>query len=79
MQTDTVDFRSMGIDHLLVDESHQFKNLMFTTRHQRVAGLGNTTGSQKALNLYFALRDIQKRSGKIWEPPFYPAQPYLTP
>jgi N12 class adenine-specific DNA methylase len=64
MQTDTVDFRSMGIDHLLVDESHQFKNLMFTTRHQRVAGLGNTTGSQKALNLYFALRDIQKRSGK---------------
>ncbi|ERI62490.1 hypothetical protein HMPREF1551_01863, partial [Capnocytophaga sp. oral taxon 863 str. F0517] len=25
---DTVDFKMMGIDHLLVDESHKFKNLM---------------------------------------------------
>ena len=36
---DTVDFRLMGIDHLYVDESHRFKNLTFTTRHDRVAGL----------------------------------------
>ena len=60
----TVDFRSMGIDHIFVDESHQFKNLAFTTRHQRVAGLGNTTGSARALNLLFAIRDIQKRTGR---------------
>lgn len=52
------------IDHLLVDESHQFKNLMFTTRHDRVAGLGNPEGSQRALNMLFALRTIQERSGK---------------
>ena len=38
---DVVDFKMMGIDHLFVDESHQFKNLMFNTRHDRVAGLGN--------------------------------------
>lgn len=61
---DTVDFRSMGIDHIFVDESHQFKNLMFSTRHNRVAGLGNPDGSQRALNLYFAIRDIQKRTGR---------------
>ncbi len=30
----------MGIDHLFVDESHNFKNLMFNTRHSRVSGLG---------------------------------------
>ena len=54
----------MGIDHLLVDESHKFKNLMFNTRHDRVAGLGNSQGSQKALNLLFALRTIQERTGK---------------
>ena len=59
-----VDFKMMGIDHLLVDESHQFKNLMFTTRHDRVAGLGNPEGSQRALNMLFALRTIQERSGK---------------
>ncbi len=59
---DVVDFRMMGIDHLFVDESHQFKNLMFNTRHSRVAGLGNVDGSQKAMNLLFAIRTIQQRT-----------------
>lgn len=61
---DVVDFKKMGIDHLFVDESHKFKNLMFNTRHERVAGLGNVQGSQKALNLLFAIRTIQERTGK---------------
>ena len=61
---DVVDFKQMGIDHLFVDESHQFKNLTFNTRHDRVAGLGNSEGSQKALNLLFAIRTIQERTGK---------------
>ena len=61
---DVADFAQMGIDHIFVDESHQFKNLMFNTRHDRVAGLGNSEGSQKALNLLFAIRTIQERSGK---------------
>ena len=61
---DVVDFRQMGIDHLFIDESHQFKNLTFNTRHDRVAGLGNSEGSQKALNLLFAIRTIQERTGK---------------
>ena len=59
-----VDFKQMGIDHIFVDESHQFKNLMFNTRHNRVAGLGNSDGSQRALNLLYAIRTIQKRTGK---------------
>lgn len=61
---DTVDFHSMGIDHIFVDESHIFKNLMFQTRHTRVAGIGNTKGSQRAMNLLFAIRDIQHRTGR---------------
>lgn len=61
---DVVDFKQMGIDHLFVDESHKFKNLMFTTRHDRVAGLGSQDGSQKATNMLFALRTIQERTGK---------------
>ena len=61
---DVVDFRQMGIDHIFIDESHQFKNLTFNTRHDRVAGLGNSEGSQKALNLLFAIRTIQERTGK---------------
>ena len=61
---DIVDFKQMGIDHIFVDESHQFKNLMFNTRHDRVAGLGNSEGSQRALNLLYAIRTIQERTGK---------------
>ena len=61
---DVADFKQMGIDHIFIDESHQFKNLTFNTRHDRVAGLGNSEGSQKALNMLFAIRTIQERTGK---------------
>ncbi len=44
--------------------SHSHKNLMFQTRHSRVAGIGNIQGSQKSMNLLFAIRDIQHRTGR---------------
>ncbi len=56
-----INFKDLGIDHLFVDESHKFKNLTFTTRHDRVAGLGNMEGSQKALNMLFAVRTLQEK------------------
>ena len=59
-----VDFKQMGIDHIFVDESQCFKNLMFNTRHDRVAGLGNSEGSQRSLNLLYAIRTIQERNGR---------------
>jgi Helicase conserved C-terminal domain. len=61
---DVPDLKSMGIDHLFVDESHCFKNLMFTTRHARVAGLGNPEGSQRAENLLTGIRTIQDQKNK---------------
>lgn len=61
---DVSDFEMMGIDHIFVDESHMFKNLGFTTRHNRVAGLGNSEGSKRAFNLLMAIRTIQKRTGR---------------
>jgi len=57
-----VDFGLLGIDHIFVDESHIFKNLQFTTRHDRVAGIGNPEGSKRAFNLLMAIRTIQKRT-----------------
>jgi len=56
-----IDFQQMNVDHLFIDESHQFKNLTFTTRHTRVAGLGNQEGSMKALNMLFAVRTLQQQ------------------
>ena len=35
---------------------------MFQTKHTRVAGLGNTEGSQRATNLLLAIRHIQKNT-----------------
>ena len=61
---DVVDFYMLGIDHIFVDESHQFKNLGFSTRHDRVAGMGNTEGSKRAFNLLMAIRTIQNRTGR---------------
>ena len=61
---DVIDFGEMGIDHIFVDESHNFKNLEFQTCHTRVAGLGNTAGSKRAFNLLMAIRDIQFRTGR---------------
>ena len=61
---DFIDFGLLGIDHIFVDESHQFKNLGFATRHDRVAGMGNTEGSKRAFNLLMAIRTIQKRTGR---------------
>jgi len=64
-RTDKVmDFSDMCIDHIFVDESHYFKNLGFETRHERVAGIGNTEGSKKAFRLLTAIRDIQYRTGR---------------
>lgn len=56
-----ITFLDLNVDHLFIDESHKFKNLTFTTRHSRVAGLGNMLGSQKALNMLFAIRTLQER------------------
>ena len=61
---DVADFDELGIDHIFVDESHQFKNLGFVTRHDRVAGLGNVEGSQRAFNMLMAIRTIQRKTGR---------------
>ena len=37
---------------------------MRNLRHDRVAGLGNSEGSQRALNLLYTIRTIQQRNGK---------------
>lgn len=55
----TLSFDKLGIDFLLVDESHKFKNIMYTTRHNRVAGLNNSDGTNRNDNMLFALRTIQ--------------------
>lgn len=56
-------FKEIGIDHLFVDESQQFKNLVYTTRINRVAGLGKQDGSKRAYNMLIAARTLQALHG----------------
>lgn len=63
--TQIIDFENMGFDHLFVDESQEFKNLMYTTRHRHISGLGNPKGSQRAYNLLIACRTIQRKLGDV--------------
>ncbi|SCM69906.1 conserved hypothetical protein [uncultured Desulfovibrio sp.] len=56
-----VDFGDLGVDALFVDESHEFKNLSYTTT-MNVSGLGNITGSAKALDMFIKCRYLQKKN-----------------
>lgn len=47
---DVVTFEQLGVDSLMIDEAHEFKNLAVTTKMQNVAGI-STSESQKATDL----------------------------
>lgn len=63
-KTQLLDFSDFGIDCLVVDESHMFKNLKFATV-KNIKGLGNTTGSQKAMDLYQKTTWLNDNNKKI--------------
>ena len=56
-------FEEMGIDDLTVDESHEFKNLAYSSRLQGVSGMGNKAGSGKAMDLNMKVRSLHDRQG----------------
>lgn len=60
---DAVSFEELGIDSLVVDEAHEFKNLFYATSMTRVGGLGNTEGSGKAFDLFMKTRYLQHLNG----------------
>lgn len=55
-----VDFSDLGVDALFIDESHEFKNLSYQTT-MNVSGLGNISGSAKALDLFIKCRYLQRQ------------------
>lgn len=58
-----ITFDELGVDALVVDEAHEFKNLGFSTSMTRVAGLGNSAGSQKASDMYMKSQLVLERTG----------------
>ncbi|MGK9200482.1 PLxRFG domain-containing protein [Sinorhizobium meliloti] len=60
---DGLTFDELGVDDLTVDEAHEFKNLAYSTSMQRVAGLGNAAGSQRAADLYMKTQFVLEKTG----------------
>lgn len=48
---DMISWEMLGVDSLVVDEAHNFKNLPYKTLRRNVRGLGPANGSQKAFDL----------------------------
>jgi N12 class adenine-specific DNA methylase/predicted RNA methylase len=58
-------FDELGVDSLVVDEAHLFKNLQIVTGMSRVSGLGNLAGSDMAFDLFAKCRYLQmKQEGR---------------
>lgn len=62
--TDTITWDEMGIDMLVVDELHMFKNLFFHSKMTRIAGLPNSD-SQRAFDMFVKVRDLMQRGGRF--------------
>ncbi len=56
-----ITFDELGVDAVLVDEAHLFKNLQITTSMSRVSGLGNLEGSEMAFDLFAKCRYLQMK------------------
>lgn len=57
-----LDFEELGVDMLVVDESQEFKNLMFATKMRNVAGVSQAN-SKRASDLYMKCRYLGKLNG----------------
>ncbi len=60
-----IDISQMGIDNLIVDEAHLFKNLAFETSMEKIAGLGNQQGSNRARDLFIKTHYLHQNDKKI--------------
>lgn len=52
-------FEGLGVDYLFVDECQHFKSLPYVSSYDRVAGLGDKKGSQRAIALLNGVRYLQ--------------------
>jgi len=55
----TITFEELGVDQVFVDEADLYKNLFFTSKMNRIAGLPNTD-SNRAFDMYMKTRYIRQ-------------------
>ena len=61
--TATITYEELGVDLLMADEFHLFKNLFFVSKMTRVPGLPNTR-SERALDMFMKIRWTIEHGGR---------------
>lgn len=61
-----VTFNELGIDCLIVDEAHLYKNLSYETQKTKVLGLGPQNGSDKAFDMKIVTDDFNDSGKKLY-------------
>lgn len=59
---DVVEFEELGVDELIVDEAHMFKNLPMFSKIRNVAGINNSE-SKKATDLFMKISYVLENNG----------------
>ncbi|WP_369124040.1 SNF2-related protein, partial [uncultured Tyzzerella sp.] len=68
VKDDFISFEQLGVDGLVIDESHRYKNNYVYTKMQRVAGI-NTSSSNRAMDVHLKARyisDLNNGKGVIY-------------
>ena len=58
----TLTFEELGVDQIFVDEADLYKNLFYTTKMNRIAGLPNSD-SNRAFDMYMKTRYVREING----------------
>ena len=58
----TLTFEELGVDQIFVDEADLYKNLFYTTKMNRIAGLPNSD-SNRAFDMYMKTRYLREING----------------
>jgi len=60
----TICWEELGVEMLLIDEAHYFKNLYCPTKMTRVSGMPNSE-SQRAFDMFMKVRSILESGGRV--------------
>jgi N12 class adenine-specific DNA methylase len=58
----TISFEELGVDQIFVDEADLYKNLFYTTKMNRIAGLPNSD-SNRAFDMFMKTRYLLEQVG----------------
>lgn len=63
VRDDVVNFEELGIDKLIIDEAHMFKNLFISTKMSNISGISTNDNVQKTMDLYLKTQYLDEITG----------------